>query len=191
MKTAFAFFISTCLFHINFAFANSPELKGEDLLSGKPIELMQKESGNKGTVVVFLSAKCPCSNAHNSILKSLSEKHPSFRFLAVHSNADEDIEFSKKYFKEAALPFPVVQDPDAVWANHFRAHKTPHVFVVGNEGQLLYKGGVTSSESARPTDRQYLAEALEDIQNNQPVRTKEGRALGCVIARKNDNKNIW
>lgn len=139
--------------------------------------------GKKGLVVVFLSAKCPCSNSHISELKSLSHDYPEFNFVGVHSNRDETVELSKTYFTKQALPFAVVQDLNAAMADQYKAFKTPHAFVIQSDGKILYQGGVSSSKTFAKADHKFLREALENIHRGQAVATPEGRTLGCSIAR--------
>ena len=109
-------------------------VSGQGLLTGK---MLNVKPGNKGTVVVFLSAKCPCSDSHVPVLKKLAEEFKDFSFVAIHSNADEQIDSSKSYFETAKLPFPVLQDEKSKIADEYRAFKTPHVFVLSPEGKIL------------------------------------------------------
>jgi hypothetical protein len=147
-------------------------------------------AGEKGLVVVFVSAKCPCSDSHLKELKSVAEKYKKFKFVGVHANADEGLALSKSYFDAAHLPFEVIEDGDAKLANEFKALKTPHAFVLSPQGEVLYQGGVTNSANGSMADKHFLAEALEDVQESRNVRTKYGRTLGCIIQRPTD-KNIW
>lgn len=145
--------------------------------------------GKKALVVVFLSAKCPCSDSHISEIKDLASVYPDIRFIGVNSNLDESEEFSRAYFKKAGFSFPVIKDKNTEIADRYSALKTPHAFVLNRDGQILYQGGVSSSRQIEKADRKYLREALEDIHLDHEVRTKEGRTLGCTITRgKND---VW
>lgn len=161
-------------------FVNAAPLKGKDLLTERPIEIHPKE---KGTVVVFLSAKCPCSASHINEIKRLAAENPAFQFVGVHSNSNEGKELSQNYFKLVALNFPVLQDTGGKLANEFRASKTPHVFLLSPAGKAVYKGGVTDSKNCDTSGRNYLKEALSDLNQGKAVRTSEARTLGCAIAR--------
>ncbi len=157
-------------------------IKGQDLLTGQ-MKQLAPNAEKKYLVVTFLSAKCPCSNSHIEILKKLAHEHPQFDFVAVHSNTDEPVSLAKEYFSHAGLGFTVLQDEKAQLADRFRALKTPHTFVLDESGRVLYRGGVTSSNYGPGADRQYLLDAIKDIEAGQPVKMVEGRTLGCVIAR--------
>ncbi len=162
-------------------------ISGENILTGQKISV--NSIGHKGLVAVFLSAHCPCSNSHLIELQNLAQTYPEFVFVGIHSNADEGFDVSKPYFQKAHLPFPVIQDTHQVWADRLRAFKTPHSFVFTADGKVVYQGGVSDSHEFENSNRQYLREALADLHEGKPVRTPEGRTLGCAIAR--ENSNVW
>lgn len=161
------------------AFA-SIQIQGVDVLTGKMLEI---KPGAKGTVAIFMSAKCPCSNSHVTAIKTLAQEFKDFSFVAIHANADEDSNQTSTYFKNAGLPFPILQDDQGRLANDFKALKTPHAFVVAPDGKIFFKGGVTASHEADKDSKQFLRDALEDIQAGRAVRVKEARTLGCAISR--------
>lgn len=160
--------------------SSTHSLKGEDLFTQKPLEVKAKA---KGLVIAFLSARCPCSHSHVPVIEKLSQEFPDFQFVAIHSNADEPTEQAKTYFQNAKLGFPILQDEKNKMADQFKAAKTPHVYVLGTNGETLYKGGMTNSSDGPSADRQYLREALIALQAGKKVETPETRSLGCAISR--------
>lgn len=163
-------------------FAGVTQLEGNDVVTSSP-RIVNFAKAPKATVIVFLSAKCPCSASHEQLLKEYSLKHTDFQFVGIHSNADETVDDARKHFQAVQFSFPILSDRDSRWANHWGALKTPHVFVVSSEGELIYQGGVTDSHVGPSAKKHFLKEVLEDLENNRPSRHKEGRALGCYIAR--------
>lgn len=161
------------------------KISGKDF-SG-PNKTLVEIGSKKGLVVVFLSSKCPCSNSHIEELSKLSSDFPDFSFVGIHSNMDETEVQSEEYFKKVKLPFPVIQDRDAQYADQFSAFKTPHSFVLDSKGEILYQGGVSNSHDIKNSDKLFLREALGDISKGQKVRDPEGRTLGCFIVRKKNN----
>ena len=83
----------------------------------------------------------------------------------------------------------MILDSDAVLADKFKALKTPHAFLIGRDGKILYRGGVTSSTIGSTADKNYLKAALQDVQSDRRVKTPEGRTLGCEIKR--GGQNVW
>lgn len=141
------------------------------------------KSSFKAWVVVFLSVKCPCSNGHLSRLKALQQRYheKGFVFVGVHSNADESS--AQDYFRDQQLGFPVIDDRSQVLANAFSALKTPHIFVVESTGRVLYQGGVDDCKTGETPKRDFLADALADLTAGRVVQVREGKVLGCRIAR--------
>lgn len=147
-------------------------------------ETITAEETGKGLVVVFVSAKCPCSKSHMSELAQLAEEYRDFQFVGVHSNQDEDPALVKKYFTELALPFPVIRDVDFKLADRFKALKTPHAFVMAGATEPVFQGGVSNAKDCEKSDRKYLREALSDIKAGKSPREKSVRTVGCTISRK-------
>lgn len=158
------------------------DLAGTDLRNGKWLEFRPSEK-IKASVVVFLSAKCPCSESHETKLTELAQTFPEFDFIGVHSNADEPLSEAQTYFSTRALPFPVLQDKETKIADRFGALKTPHAYVVGPRGECLYSGGVDDSKDANRAKDHFLKSALEAIRAGQSPKIKNARTLGCVIKR--------
>ena len=190
MKASIFCFVFFSVFTFSFqtlAVPSPSEVTGVDIFKASPISLSVEK--HKGLVLVFLSAKCPCSDSHINEMKALSKDYPDFAFGAIHSNVDEEISTSKTYFERVNLPFPVIQDQNLQLADRFHALKTPHAFVLKANGDILYQGGVSNSHTFSKADRKFLREALDDIDHNRPVTTPEGRTLGCAISR--GDKNVW
>lgn len=176
----------------SYSAVNLSTIEGSDLLAKAihPKDSIQISIDDKrALVVVFLSAKCPCSDSHVAELKLLSKDYPDVRFVGVNSNIDETPELSKAYFEKAGFDFPILKDKNALLADRYSALKTPHAFVIGSDGIVLYQGGVSSSKRFETAERKYLREALVNIQKGEPVKTPEGRTLGCAITR--EVSHVW
>jgi hypothetical protein len=154
---------------------------GKDVVSGALVE--RRFEGIQGDVYVFLSSRCPCSKSHESVLKALAKRFPEFRFTGVHSNQDEKSEDSQQHFAKAGLPFPVLRDEGARFAEKLGAFKTPHAFVFDARGEKIYEGGVDDSKSALRARRHYLAEALTALREGKRPEIRQTRVLGCEIQR--------
>jgi hypothetical protein len=139
------------------------------------------------TIVVFLSATCPCSDSHIPYLKKLKAEFPKFNYIGIHSNMDEDEKETKNYFNKVNLPFEVIQDTDVKLADSFGANKTPHAFIISKENKILYEGGVTSSAKAHEASHFHLRDALTDLTAGRKIKTKEVRTLGCMISREKES----
>ncbi len=161
-------------------------LAGIDLKTGLNLDIPTKFTDKKALVLIFMSAKCPCSHSHIPEITDLRNRHKEFQFYIIHSNANEDLEITKRYFSSLDLPIPVIQDSEAKMADIFSAYKTPHAFILNQKGEIIYKGGVTNSNTAQKADRHYLNEALLDLENKNSITTPETKALGCFISREKE-----
>lgn len=161
-----------------------PSVSGIEVVTGKKT-MSDLSQAKLGTVVVFLSAKCPCSASHEVELKSLYEAYSNkgFQFVGVHSNHDENLEFSRAHFKDSSLPFPIVEDVSNQIADAFGALKTPHVFIIGKNREVLYQGGVDDSNNHANAKTFYLRNTLAALLEGKEAPLKETRTLGCVIQR--------
>lgn len=166
------------------AFALPDKIEGWDLATQKKIDLDLSKSA-KNTVVVFLSTQCPCSIGHEPVLKKLATKYQvKFQFIGIHSAVDAELSKALEHFKQSQLPFPVIQDNNAYFADLFEAYKTPHVFILDSASKkILFQGGVDNSHNPLQATEHYLEDTLFAIHNNQTIRKKEARTLGCAIRR--------
>lgn len=175
-------------------------ISGFNLTSGA-IDHFDLKKAKLGTIMIFLSNKCPCSQSHieydpkndNSnktteplpkikYLEDLAKKFGplGFTFVGIHSNADEPLKQAREYFQNK-LPFPVLEDTNSLLAIKMAAFKTPHVFVISPKLEILFKGGVTDSHKIYRASKFYLRDALESILRGKKPAPDDVRVLGCEI----------
>lgn len=137
----------------------------------------------RGQIIVFLSTRCPCSNSHIPILKALAAEFSQYQFIGIHSNRYEDGTEAKAYFSEKKLPFPVLADKGQLLANELGATRTPHTYLIDQDGNKLYRGAVTNSSNAAKASENHLRAALLAHSDGREIERKEARPLGCEIDR--------
>ena len=76
-------------------------------------------------------------------------------------------------------------DPQGKIGRLYAARVTPHMFIVGTDGKLLYKGAIDSIRSSRPSDianaKNYVTAALSEIKDGKAVADADTVAYGCTI----------
>jgi peroxiredoxin len=76
-------------------------------------------------------------------------------------------------------------DPGGQVGRLYGARTTPHMFVIGPNGRIVYAGGIDDIPTADPADlpkaRNLVLAALSDLQAGRAVRTPEARAYGCAV----------
>lgn len=84
-----------------------------------------------------------------------------------------------------AKPSHVLLDPKGQIGRLYGARVTPHMYIVGADGTLLYKGGIDSIRSSRIDDiakaKNYVLAALDDIKAGRKVAEADTIAYGCTI----------
>lgn len=99
-----------------------------------------------------------------------------------HVNAAEA---NKLTTERNAKPHHVVLDPKGQIGRLYSARVTPHMFLIGADGKLLYKGAIDSIRSSRQSDianaKNYVTAALGEIKAGKPIADTDTVAYGCTI----------
>ncbi len=160
---------------------------------GKPVKL----SDLKGKLVVleWSNHQCPYVRKHYGA-GNMQKTQEAARALGVtwitiissapgeqgHVNAAEA---NKLTVERKAKPDHVLLDPKGQIGRLYAARVTPHMFIVGTDGALLYKGAIDSIRSSRQSDipnaKNYVAAALGEIKGGKPVADADTVAYGCTI----------
>ncbi|MFT6632097.1 MAG: thiol-disulfide isomerase/thioredoxin [Bacteriovoracaceae bacterium] len=156
-------------------------IDGIDLRTDKLVQL--KISKKKPTVLYFLSAWCPCSQGTFDHLNELQAKYKEIDFVGFHSSVEIPKKDALEYFGKFKIDFPIIQDDKVIYADKYKAVKTPHVFIYGTKGELLFQGGATNSRTVKRAKKFYLRDALEAISMGKEPKIKNAKTIGCYIQR--------
>ena len=67
-------------------------------------------------------------------------------------------------------------------AKAFGATKTPHIYLFDDEDMLVYRGAIDdNARDAASVDESFLANAIEQLINDQPIEKTTSKAIGCSI----------
>lgn len=84
-----------------------------------------------------------------------------------------------------ATPAAVLLDPEGRVGRAYGAQTTPHMYVIGKDGTLLYMGGIDSIASTRVEDlekaRPYFRDAMQAVVKGEKVPVATTRPYGCSI----------
>ena len=167
----------------NSVFANFPTSFQEYNLVSKKVEKFQSNK-DKNRVLIFLSSTCPCSRNYFEYLNKLSHKYQkSTQFIGFHSSKFIKDDKASKYIDKFKFDFPVYADRSLKYADKLKALKTPHIFVLGKSGKVLFQGAVADSRDPSRAKEFYLNDALKSLSQNKEIKNKYARALGCYIER--------
>ena len=163
-------------------------------LDGKAVKA--QEFMGKLTVVNFFSIECPVQKAWDGRLAQIQKDFESqgVTFLHIDSNKTEidvtkdnakPIDGIKAHLKEKGLPFRVLLDHGNKVADLFEAKTTPHVYVFGADGKLIYKGLVDDDQKDRNADKRtnHLRDVLGKLVKKEKVEPFATKEEGCSIKR--------
>lgn len=84
-----------------------------------------------------------------------------------------------------ASPTSVLLDPTGIVGKAYGATNTPHMYLIDNNGLLVYAGAIDDRPTTRRADvqgaRNYVRAALEDVAAGRQVQTPATRAYGCTV----------
>ena len=155
-------------------------------LDGRPVDLNAPTDGV--SVLVFLSAECPISNAYSPTLNELAGAFAggTFRMAGVYVDPDLSDAEVATHAREFALKFPTLRDPRSALAARLGAKVTPEAFVLDARGRICYHGRIDDQFAARRkrnanTSTHELRDAAEAVLAGVPVAAPYVEAVGCPI----------
>ena len=154
------------------------------------------EFSGKTVVLEWISASCPFvraqydggvmpetqkwAAAQGVVWLSVVSTHPSRRDYLP----PEKIEALHR--GRGAVPAALLFDAEGTMGRAYRAVVTPHMFIVGPKGDIVYSGAIsdnpTMSAAEARNARNHVRAALEDLAAGRKIATPSTRPFGCTIA---------
>jgi peroxiredoxin len=170
----------------------APEFSLQDL-DGK----VHKLSDLKGKVVVleWFNPGCPyvvAAHTRGSLVDAGTRaSKEGVVWLAINSGAPgkqgHGVETNRTAARNWSMSYPVLIDESGTVGKAYGATNTPHMFVIGKDGKLAYKGAIDNSpdgERGAPqggTLVEYVSAAIADLAAGRPVRSPQTKAYGCGV----------
>ena len=142
--------------------------------------------GAKGTVFIFVSTRCPVSNAYNERMEALAKdlRARGVNVVGINSNIGETRDEIKQHSADHKFTFAVLKDEGNKIADRFGAMRTPEAFFLGADNKLLYRGRIDDTDPRRGEAlTPDLRNAVDETLAGKPVSKPEGLAFGCSIKR--------
>jgi peroxiredoxin len=188
-KPFFGILLALLLFTSEGLFAQNPgdiiddfTLKGTD---GKDYKLSNALDKSSYLVIMFWSTECPFVQAYTDRINSLANSYrkKAVTFWAINSNSTESMEDAKTDAAEKGYPFPVLKDVNNVIADKLGATRTPEVFLMSIQRQILYHGRIDDSRDPDKVTSNDLKNALDELLSGKNVTVKTTKSFGCTIKR--------
>ncbi len=77
----------------------------------------------------------------------------------------------------------MLKDINNVEADRFAAEFTPHVFVIGRDSKIIYRGAIDDSRPADKVTKTYLKDVLNAALEGKALPYTDTKAFGCTIKR--------
>ncbi len=170
----------------------APDFSLSDL-EGKTVKL----SDYKGKIVVleWFNPSCPfvrASHTKGALVDSAKRQTAKgVVWLSVNSGAagkqGAGAVVNKEAVKTFAMSNPVLLDEQGTVGKTYGATNTPHLFIIGKDGKVAYRGAPDNSpdgEGASPSGGalvNYIDAALADLSAGKPVKVTESKAYGCSV----------
>ncbi len=160
-----------------------PELQFQTL-DGKQVSLYQFK-GARGTLLVFVSTRCPVSNDYNQRMADLAREYTArgFAVFGANANRNEPPDEVARHSAEKGLGFTIVKDPEDRAADFFGASVTPEAFLFDTAWTLRYHGRIDDARNPANITSRDLRAALDALEAGKPVPVAETKAFGCTIKR--------
>ena len=141
--------------------------------------------GKNGSVLIFISAQCPVSNAYNERMEALAQDFSKrgISVIGINANATESAEVVKAHAAEKHLTFPVLKDPGNKIADKLGAARTPEAYLLDGNNKLVYHGRIDNSKDESGVNSRELRDAMEALLAGKPITKTTAMAFGCSIKR--------
>jgi len=154
-------------------------------------------AGFKGQYLVleWFNPGCPFVRKHydsghmQQLQKTYTDKGVAWLMIASSASGKQgylDAESGAAVLSQKnAHPTALILDSQGVIGRAFGAKTTPHVFVIGPKGTVIYAGGIDDKPSTDQADlagaHNYVAAALDAALAGKPVATPSSPPYGCSV----------
>jgi peroxiredoxin len=150
----------------------------------------RKLSDYKGKIVVleWTNADCPVvqgcykSKAMANAWKQVQEINKNVVWLAINTTHNTNAEKCNAWIKQQAIEYPILLDLDGTVGKLYDAKKTPHMFVIDQQGILRYQGAIDDNSMGDKQDAtNYVVNAIKQITAGETVAPDFVKPYGCSV----------
>jgi len=155
---------------------------------GKTVKL----SDYKDNIVVleWINLDCPFVQYHYGKAATMIELARKYRdksvvWLAVNSTNQTTPDANRAFAKKNKLPYPILDDRSGKVGRLYGAITTPHMFIIGKDGFVVYDGAIDNAPNGKTIDGgdnvNYVDKALSELTSGRPVSTPKTQSYGCSV----------
>lgn len=151
------------------------------LPSGRMTNFVQ---GQRGTVLIFVSSMCPCTDQHKGEVRQLMEitRSRGISYYCIFSNITENDSRIGQFFRNVNWEMPYVHDQDGRLAKKFGATHTPQVILLDANGTPVYRGPIDdSNKNLGRIEHAYLRDDVMNLLSGESMTYHEVPPMGCWL----------
>jgi peroxiredoxin len=154
----------------------------------------QKLSDYRGKIIVleWLNPGCPVVGRHyrsgNMPATQAAAAADGAVWLQINSSAMGDLDPAKSaewQAKQKVTATAYVRDQSGIIGRLYGAEMTPHVYVIGKDGTLVYQGAIDDQPNASQANtmsaHNYVKAALAALKAGKPIEKSSIPAYGCGV----------
>ena len=155
-----------------------PDLNGN-------IQTLNRLKGQKGAVVIFLSAGCPVVKAYKDRINQIAAEAytKGISFIGINSNSNESLSWVKSNATQSGYRFPILIDKGNILANTLDVQATPEVYFIDSQKILLYRGAIDNDRAGSHVTDKYLTTAFDASLAGLQISRTLVAPFGCTIKR--------
>jgi peroxiredoxin len=148
-------------------------------------------SDYRGKVVVleWINPGCPFSMRHieSRTMIDLAASGEDLIWLAINSTSEDHKDFLDARSHHALnqahdITYPVLLDPSGKTGHAYHAKTTPHMFVIDEEGVVIYNGAIDDDAYGKKRNgKNYVAMALEAHAEGKAPDPATTKPYGCSV----------
>ncbi|KAF0092956.1 MAG: periplasmic/membrane thiol peroxidase [Puniceicoccaceae bacterium 5H] len=159
---------------------------------GEEVSLHDYEG--KYVVLEWVNPGCPFVQKHynSGNMQKLQAKAEGMDvvWLSINSTSPKsgdylDASASSKWYQEHDVKSQWLLDPEGKASKAYGAVRTPHMFIINPQGNVIYQGAIDSINSADPADIEkadnYVMDALKEATDGKNVSIAQTRPYGCTV----------
>ncbi len=177
--------------------ADQPSVSGKAVIGQPAPDFMLADQNGKnvslhdfrGKIVVleWTNPECPIVQRHyqaKTMLNLYGEyKDKDVAWLAINSTNSADNKENLDWANQQGIGYSILNDSSGAVGHAYRATNTPHMFIVGKDGKLVYRGAIDNDPQGDMTSGKinYVNQALTEILSGKAVSVPETKAYGCTV----------
>ena len=162
------------------------ELPGTD---GSVHHLARYLEQSRAVGVVCMCNHCPYVKMYIERLKQIQSdfQGQGLTLIGINPNdaeqfPEDSFEKMKPFAADNRINFPYIRDVTQEVANAFGAKKTPHVFLLNQQGVLCYNGAIDDNpEDSKPIKTNYLRDAIARVLTGEAIAPTSTDPIGCSV----------